>query len=73
MIVFAHHKKVLDGVQEKLGKGYEAMRIDGSTSMQLRKKAMDDFQQKASVRLAILSITAAGVGLASNNPICSIT
>jgi len=29
--------------------------------MEARKKAMDDFQQKASVRLAILSITAAGV------------
>lgn len=61
VIVFGHHQKVLDGIQQKLGKAYEAMRIDGSTSMEMRKKAMDQFQQKASVRLAILSITAAGV------------
>ena len=61
VIVFGHHHKVLDGIQQKLGKAYEAMRIDGSSSMEARKKAMDDFQQKASVRLAILSITAAGV------------
>jgi len=61
VIVFGHHKIMLDGIQEKLGKPYQAMRIDGSTSMELRKKAMDDFQQKPSVRLAILSITAAGV------------
>ena len=61
VIVFGHHHKVLDGIQQKLGRAYQAMRIDGSTSMEMRKKAMDDFQQKASVRLAILSITAAGV------------
>lgn len=61
VIVFGHHHKVLDGIEQKLGKAYQAMRIDGSTSMEMRKKAMDDFQQKASVRLAILSITAAGV------------
>ena len=61
VIVFGHHHKVLDGIQQKLGKAYQAMRIDGSTSMEMRKKAMDNFQQKASVRLAILSITAAGV------------
>ena len=61
VIVFGHHHKVLDGIQQKLGKAYQAMRIDGSTSMEARKKGMDDFQQKASVRLAILSITAAGV------------
>ena len=52
---------MLDGIQQKLGKTYQAMRIDGSSSMEARKNAMDDFQQKASVRLAILSITAAGV------------
>ena len=35
--------------------------IDGSTSMEARKQAMDSFQQRKQVRLAILSITAAGV------------
>ena len=61
MIVFGHHKKVLDGLQAKLGKAYQAVRIDGSTSMEARKQAMDSFQQRKQVRLAILSITAAGV------------
>ena len=61
MIVFGHHKKVLDGLQAKLGKAYHAVRIDGSTSMEARKQAMDSFQQRKQVRLAILSITAAGV------------
>lgn len=59
--MFAHHKVVLDGLQAKLGKAYQAVRIDGSTSMEARKKAMDSFQQRTQVRLAILSITAAGV------------
>ncbi len=61
VIVFAHHLNVLDGIQHTLGKAYHAIRIDGSTSLESRKKAMDDFQQKPHVKLAILSITAAGV------------
>ena len=61
MIVFGHHRSMLDGIQHRLGAAGRAMRIDGSTSMEMRKKGMDDFQQKPSVRLAILSITAAGV------------
>ena len=59
--MFGHHKVVLDGLQAKLGKAYQAVRIDGSTSMEARKQAMDSFQQRPQVRLAILSITAAGV------------
>ena len=59
--MFGHHRSMLDGIQHRLGGAGQAMRIDGSTSMELRKKGMDDFQQKPSVRLAILSITAAGV------------
>ena len=27
VIVFGHHHKVLDGIQQKLGKAYQAMRI----------------------------------------------
>lgn len=61
VIVFAHHLSVLDGIQHTLGKACHAIRIDGSTSLESRKKAMDDFQTKPRVKLAILSITAAGV------------
>ena len=63
--MFGHHKKVLDGLQAKLGKTHQAVRIDGSTSMEARKQAMDSFQQREHVRLAILSITAAGVCVCS--------
>lgn len=65
MIVFAHHIAVLNGIQDKLGKMCSAVRIDGSTSMANRKQAMDDFQQKPHVKLAILSISAAGVKICS--------
>ena len=61
VIVFAHHLNVLDEIQHTLGKAHHAIRIDGSTSLESRKKAMDDFQTKPEVKLAILSITAAGV------------
>ena len=61
VIVFGHHKKVLDSIQDKFSKNGQTMSIDGATNMEARKKAMDDFQQKPFVRLAVLSITAAGV------------
>lgn len=61
VIVFAHHISVLDGIQAKMGKAFNAVRIDGSTSMANRKQAMDDFQQQPHVKLAILSVSAAGV------------
>ena len=70
MIVFAHHIAVLNGIQDKLGKTCNAVRIDGSTSMANRKQAMDDFQQKAHVKLAILSISAAGVKILSRQMLC---
>lgn len=61
MIVFAHHLAMLDGLEQQLGPEHNAIRIDGSTSMDARKQLVDHFQQDPDVRLAILSITAAGV------------
>ncbi|KAL3135100.1 hypothetical protein ABBQ32_008044 [Trebouxia sp. C0010 RCD-2024] len=72
VIVFAHHKVVLDGLQAKLGKACQAVRIDGSTSMEARKQAMDTFQQRPQPRLAILSITAAGIGITLTAAQCVI-
>lgn len=72
VIVFGHHNAVLDGLQAKLGKRYQAVRIDGSTSMEARKQAMDSFQQRLQVRLAILSITAAGIGITLTAAQCVI-
>ena len=60
-IVFAHHQAVLDGIEAKFGKGGMTMRIDGKVSVDKRKAAVDAFQTDPNVKLAILSITAAGV------------
>ena len=66
MIVFAHHLAVLDGLERELGSQHNAIRVDGSSSMDARKEAVDRFQQDPQVQLAILSITAAGVSSCQN-------
>ncbi|KAJ8643977.1 hypothetical protein MRB53_005725 [Persea americana] len=64
MIIFAHHLKVLDRVQEfACEKGIEFIRIDGSTLPKDRQAAVLAFQSSAEVRLAIIGITVGGVGL----------
>eukprot|EP01025_Chloroclados_australasicus_P045835 TRINITY_DN5044_c0_g2_i3.p1 TRINITY_DN5044_c0_g2~~TRINITY_DN5044_c0_g2_i3.p1 ORF type:complete len:882 (-),score=96.13 TRINITY_DN5044_c0_g2_i3:228-2489(-) len=65
MLVFAHHKSVLDSFESKaVGQGYKFIRIDGQTDQQSRKEQTDLFQDvKNGIRLAMLSITAAGVGI----------
>ncbi|KAI9098589.1 P-loop containing nucleoside triphosphate hydrolase protein [Phlyctochytrium arcticum] len=63
-IVFAHHTSVLNGVSDYL-KSLKAkyIRIDGTTPPQLRQGLCDQFQMEEDTRVAVLSITAAGVGL----------
>ena len=61
VIVFAHHLAVLDHLQQELGEENSTIRINGSTNMTTRKKRIDQFQEEPSVKLAILSVTAAGV------------
>lgn len=63
-IVFCHHQTMLLGVQsmlEKQGVGY--IKVDGSVDSQARKSLVDSFQTKDSVKVAVLSITAASCGL----------
>ena len=64
LIVFAHHKPLMDTL-ERAGKDAKAapVRIDGNTGPQDRHALVARFQDEPSVRLAVLSITAAGVGL----------
>ena len=64
VIVFAHHRIVIDGIcamltKEKVGH----MRIDGQTPPVKRAQLVEQFQTTPSVKVAVLSITAAGVGL----------
>lgn len=66
LIIFAHHKALLDALEEFIGrrKGLKYIRIDGNTLPKHRTRMVDDeFQKDPEVRVALLSITAAGVGL----------
>ncbi|KAJ4713121.1 DNA annealing helicase and endonuclease ZRANB3 [Melia azedarach] len=64
MIIFAHHHKVLDGVQEFVSeKGIGFVRIDGTTLPRDRQSAVHSFQALNEVKIAIIGITAGGVGL----------
>ncbi|KAI7692906.1 SWI/SNF-related matrix-associated actin-dependent regulator of chromatin subfamily A-like protein 1 [Sarcoptes scabiei] len=64
IIVFCHHKSMMDGVEEILNKEkINHIRIDGNTSPKVRQEACEVFQTKDSFRVALLSITACATGL----------
>ena len=66
VLVFAHHKEVLDTIEAAVSKhlkGVGHIRIDGSVPPAERASRVKKFQSKAQVRLGLLSVTAAGVGL----------
>lgn len=63
-IVFAHHQKMLDAIQELLQKKKKKyIRIDGNTNLDRRKENIDKFQEDKAYVCAILSITAANAGI----------
>lgn len=61
LIVFATHKSTINRLMEH----YPGLsvKIDGSTSKQMRQEAIDRFQNDDSVRLFIGNVQAAGVGI----------
>ncbi|KAJ1617832.1 P-loop containing nucleoside triphosphate hydrolase protein [Pavlovales sp. CCMP2436] len=64
LLVFAHHKTVLDGLEEALVRAKASMiRIDGSVPPAERTRLVNLFQNQRDVRVALLSVTAAGQGL----------
>ncbi len=64
LLVFAHHIKVLDEIESELkNKKIKFMRIDGSVSMVERANNVEKFQNDPEILVALLSITAASVGL----------
>ncbi|CAK9148010.1 unnamed protein product [Ilex paraguariensis] len=64
MIIFAHHHKVLDRVQEFIcEKGVGFVRIDGNTPAGDRQLAVQSFQSSEEVKIAIIGILAGGSGL----------
>ncbi|XP_058908766.1 SWI/SNF-related matrix-associated actin-dependent regulator of chromatin subfamily A-like protein 1 isoform X1 [Kogia breviceps] len=63
-LVFAHHKVVLDAVTNELErKRVKHIRIDGSTSSANREDLCQQFQLSEGPAVAVLSITAANMGL----------
>jgi SWI/SNF-related matrix-associated actin-dependent regulator 1 of chromatin subfamily A len=67
LVVFAHHQDVMNAISTAISTEFKGklgmMRIDGSVSPQERAKRVKQFQTNKGVRLALLSMTAAGVGL----------
>ncbi|XP_036425590.1 SWI/SNF-related matrix-associated actin-dependent regulator of chromatin subfamily A-like protein 1 [Colossoma macropomum] len=63
-LVFAHHKRVLDSISKELtDKGVCYIRIDGSTPSAERQQLCERFQFSQQSCVAVLSITAANMGL----------
>lgn len=69
ILVFAHHSAVLDTIEQALWKGVSSrspkqhIRIDGSVPAANRTQLVRQFQTCSGIRVALLSMTAAGVGL----------
>jgi SNF2 family DNA or RNA helicase len=61
VIIFAHHKAVIDALMADLGDA--AVRISGDTEMHARQRAVDRFQNDPSCLFFVGNIKAAGVGL----------
>ncbi|CAB4266292.1 unnamed protein product [Prunus armeniaca] len=63
-LVFAHHQSMIDSIyQFLLKKKVGCIRIDGSIPTVSRQAYVTEFQEKDSVKAAVLSIKAGGVGL----------
>jgi len=62
VVVFAHHKDVLQKIAEEVGEGNYAM-VTGDIEIRQRQAQVDLFQQDPSVRFFFGTIGAAGVGL----------
>merc|ERR1719203_1158268 len=63
-LLFGHHRATLDVLEGRLNElGVESVRIDGMTSPAQRPARVARFQEEEHVRVALLSITAAGQGL----------
>lgn len=63
-LIFAHHGEVLDGLEQEVNAmGIKYIRIDGGVATKKRYELVKSFQQDPEVRVGILSLTAAGIGL----------
>ncbi|KAI6213758.1 hypothetical protein M3Y94_00189400 [Aphelenchoides besseyi] len=64
LLVFAHHTEVLDTLQTRMhAKNIATIRIDGHTKASNRALYVKQFQEDPNIKVAVLSITAANVGI----------
>ncbi|EPZ31756.1 SNF2-related domain-containing protein [Rozella allomycis CSF55] len=64
LLLFAHHRDIMDEFEKRIiEKKINYIRIDGSTATNSRFAKCDEFQKKEDIKVALLSITAASVGL----------
>ena len=63
ILIFAHHRAVLDSLEKTALANIPHIRIDGSTPAKERQKRATQFQTDPAIRVALLGITAAGVAL----------
>ena len=62
IIVFAHHRDVIDALKSGLS-AFSPVSLTGEDSLEARQQAVDRFQTDPSCRVFIASIRAAGVGI----------
>ena len=62
IIVFAHHRDVIDALKSGLS-SFSPVSLTGEDSLEARQQAVDRFQTDAQCRVFVASIRAAGVGI----------
>jgi len=62
IVVFAHHRDVIDRIMSDLS-AYKPVKIDGGVTLDNRQRAVAAFQQDDTVRVFVGQIQAAGVGI----------
>ncbi|CAM9208687.1 unnamed protein product [Chrysoparadoxa australica] len=65
MLVFAHHLNVLNALEKEvlLEMGISYIRVDGRTKAKDRQVLVEKFQKNPAITVALLGLTAAGVGI----------
>eukprot|EP01101_Sappina_pedata_P009737 TRINITY_DN5775_c0_g1_i1.p1 TRINITY_DN5775_c0_g1~~TRINITY_DN5775_c0_g1_i1.p1 ORF type:complete len:200 (-),score=41.12 TRINITY_DN5775_c0_g1_i1:201-743(-) len=73
ILVFAHHKKVIQDICHMLEKEeIDHISISGETPVNKRQDFVDKFQEDPSVRVAVLGMTSAGSGLTLTAASCVV-
>jgi len=75
MLVFAHHRKMLDGLEKAVLRavGHDGfVRISGETPMKDRHELVTRFQSQPTVRVALLAITSMSLGITMTAASCVI-